>query len=394
MMDDQIQQQIIDAQNFTTSLNRPAFFIGEEKKREEVSNEIKALSFIHQPPMQNIYTASSRPFVIAICDFDQLMSIKTIIRIMKRFSGIDAIKILYVANATPIDLEHLIFSQQIGCQQICYGSERSMQLRAFLKSIAFSKIDQQAFERINRQIIQAIARKEFDRLKKMSTVLVEIAKTEIHGLKLLTKINLSLKEETKAIFYLRQILKIDRQNIWAASSLARIFLESNQIKKGIEILDSETDFIPTRNRLKEPSDGLLGLLSGEAISSDMLSFLNLRAVMAIRIEALEEGISFYKMAIAGSQAEPSVQSKLYFNLGIACMKISDFASAVSYLEKSLKLGNEEDYIKAKQPLEKAQKALLLQKEKIKSPSSTPISPKEIKQAPSTEKSDDEVDLTD
>ena len=82
----------------------------------------------------------------------------------------------------------------------------------------------------------------------------------------------------------------------------------------------------------------------------MISFLNTRAVLAVRNLNIEEGVKFYNQALAGSDPmDALIQAKVLFNQGLAYVRNNQLLLAEAALQKSLDLGGSQ-FNRAAKPL--------------------------------------------
>jgi len=97
--------------------------------------------------------------------------------------------------------------------------------------------------------------------------------------------------------------------------------------------------------------GALGYLGDKEFSQDMISFLNMRAIMSIRSQKYAEGIEYYDYAVRGAGSDNQLKAKLLFNMGLGFVRTGNLERATDCLTESCSLGGPK-FQRAKGPLEK------------------------------------------
>jgi tetratricopeptide (TPR) repeat protein len=195
---------------------------------------------------------------------------------------------------------------------------------------------------------------------------------------------------------------MNAQNLWAANTLGRFYLRSGKALEGIDLLsklsffhDLDSDRLATLGTaLVEQGDygrardvfnkgaaiagsgdqrfteglakvklgehdynGAIELLAGKPLSSEFVSFLNMRAVMAIKKGEFRDGVSYYQYALKGAGDAAITKAKVLFNLGLAYMRQGNFEEAKQSFLDSCRLGGRE-FQRANGPLERVTARLL------------------------------------
>jgi hypothetical protein len=97
--------------------------------------------------------------------------------------------------------------------------------------------------------------------------------------------------------------------------------------------------------------GALAYLEGKEFSREMVSFLNMRAIMSIRQQKFDEGIEFYGYALHGSGSDNQLKAKLLFNMGLGFVRTGNLERASACLSESCTLGGPK-FQRASGPLKK------------------------------------------
>jgi len=183
--------------------------------------------------------------------------------------------------------------------------------------------------------------------------------------------------------HLKRLLQQNPQNLWAANSLGRLYLRSGRIQDGIDVLQRLSSFHDLNaERLLDLGDayvrgnmpreaeqqfekgialtkgndgrfdegmakvkladqditGAMKLLGDRDLSENVVSFLNMRAIMAIRSDRFDEGMQYYQVAVNGTNSDKELRAKLKFNMGLAYARAGDLAKAEGLFFESLQLG--------------------------------------------------------
>jgi len=97
--------------------------------------------------------------------------------------------------------------------------------------------------------------------------------------------------------------------------------------------------------------GALTYLGAKEFSREMVSFLNMRAIMSIRLQKFDEGIEFYSYALHGSGPDNQLKAKLLFNMGLGFVRTGNLERATACLSESCTLGGPK-FQRASGPLKK------------------------------------------
>ena len=206
---------------------------------------------------------------------------------------------------------------------------------------------------------------------------------------------IDLHDFKKSEVYLRKLLNINPQNLWAANTLAKQYLRSGRAALGIEIMQKLSQFHDincdrqltlgralliagddqgAQTQFEKGAaasggqdvrfgDGLAmvkvvqgdvkaasSFLDSKNLSTEVMSFLNLRAIMASKQNKYTDSLRYYEFALAGTGSNTDIQAKLKFNIGLAYVRMNELGKAQSFFQDSLKLGGKK-FQRAKGPLD-------------------------------------------
>jgi tetratricopeptide (TPR) repeat protein len=380
------------------------FILGDAGIVEKIKLALAPLPDLVFKPANLLVEENPSPhIIIGICDFTDVANMQIVARAFHRYDCVSSHKIVYSPSRSDLDQQHLFFSIELGSRFTAYGPNRDYKLKEYIKRTVILSDSDQSYSHMEADITAVKLKGDNDALDEISKQLTKFSQKNESVLRLQAIVSQHLLRINKSVFYLRKILEINPQNLWAANELGRLFLRSNRISEGVEILEKLSQFHDLNsermlhlgdaylkaNKLPEaenvyakghqlvgvgPHDtrfregiakvkvaqgdvtSALSILNQAVLSEDVLGFLNMRAVISIRNGQLSDGIRFYQLALDGCREDKIVRSKLFFNMGLAYLKLEDFSRAVDVLKESVELGGTH-FTRGQKPLLRAQSYL-------------------------------------
>lgn len=381
-----------------SALMREAFILGDRLVAKEITTALTPLNFLQiRTPAELSSARRGLHFIVAICDFTNLENMQVVARILTKIDATDAHKIIYATEPATLDQQHLFFSIELGSRFTVSGHNKNSQLKDYIKRIVLGSQIQQSLTNIESELQYCYTARDDRGLQKIADRLTQFPKDNEEVLKLQAIASRHLRLLNKSVYYLRRLLTVNPQNLWAAGELGRMYLRSNRIAEGLEVLEKLSQFHDlnservlelgnaylTSGRTNKAEraytigskmigsssddsrfiEGLakvkvtegdvqsaLAILGRPTLSENVLTFINMRAILAIRNGQVRDGIRYYQLAIEGCHNDNIVRAKLYFNTGLALMKLKEEENAVLAFQKSLELGGAE-FNRAKGPLD-------------------------------------------
>ena len=314
----------------------------------------------------------------------------------------NAHKIVFVTVPISLTEQQLLFTVDIGARYAAHGSTREEDLRTYIKRVSIEANDRTSMLGMEQEMEALHRRQDRPGLQALNDRISALEKSTDAVWRLQAKISHYLMQPKREEHYLKKMLASNPQNLWAANSLGRLYIRQHRVSEGVEVLkklslfhelnsernytignaylnsgnlkEARTEFEKS-DRLASGSDirfkeGLakvefaegnskaaLDLLGDRALSSDVLSFLNMRAIMAIRSGKFDEGFKQYEQAVKGcDKADEVMLARLKFNYGLAFVRAKDHDKAAKLFEESVKLGGSK-FKRAAKPLEITKAAL-------------------------------------
>lgn len=304
-------------------------------------------------------------------------------------------RIIFATEPAYLRRETLLFCVEIGARYTAYGTNREEELRAHVKSAFTPDAERDTFSKLFEELIEARVEYNVEVLKNIGARLESFNKDREEVLRLHVLLNEALRKPRQVEFYLKRILELNPQSLWAANELGRHYIAHRDVARGIEVLEKLSRFHElSRERLHTLGNAYLNageanaartafakgdelsegedarfrigmgkadllegkteaahnLLQGRQFSADVISFLNMRAIMAMRTNDSAEGFRLYHAAVEGASGDALCSAKLRFNMGLAYARIRDLEKAEECFSESTRLGGRE-FCRAGEPLE-------------------------------------------
>lgn len=387
---------------YQVNQSRRLFIQGDDWFVHHIRHTLKALDYLVYTPW-NQYTvdAQHQHVIIFSCNFNKQESMQALARSFEESYSPLAYKIIYATEPTLLRREPLLFATEIGARFTVYGASQDENLRQHIKSILFLDAPQASLLKLEEEIIQAQRKGDREEVQRILQKLEKYNKSQEEVIRVLVLAFDVLDKPKQVEFYLKKILQLNPQSLWAANTLGRFYIQRQDVARGIEVLERLSQFHELNSeryftlgnaylncgetdRAKDAFDkgehltagkderfqeglskvqlmegarqGALGLLKGKSLSNDVISFLNMRAIMAMRLKREDEGFRLYQLAIDGAKGNQISEAKLYFNMGLAYARQNELKKAQSCLQSSRQLGGHQ-FQRAQQPLEIVNKVI-------------------------------------
>ncbi|MEZ4744239.1 MAG: hypothetical protein R3B45_17615 [Bdellovibrionota bacterium] len=362
------------------------YIYGNSALKKQIENNLRSLPNIVFKSAKELNTeSSSQQIAIYICDFNSVESMKkTVQNILQTPNSTPAThKIIVSAGNNILDQECLFFSIELGVEYTAFGEKKISDLKKHIKRHIFAPNLPFSISSVYIEIDKHIRTRNDLALKEIADRLLECPKDNEGVLRLQVTINKALRNINKSAFYLKKLLTVNPQNLWAANELGRLYLRSNKVLEGTEQLNKLSQFYDLQSESKphhkpneldkkssknksecndEDMPSALSFLNKPSLSEGVLAFLNMRAVMAIKSDQITNAIRYYKLACNGCPNNNLMKAKILFNIGLAHIKAKDPDSAYKALQDSLMFGGRNFY-RAEKPLRALNEAKLAAKQK-------------------------------
>jgi tetratricopeptide (TPR) repeat protein len=383
------------ASKFNINIIRDVFLIGDAAALEAPRRMIRGFHFLSprdgtppEAPPGEIH------FVVAVVDLTEPAQVARAARELDAFRSTLAHRIIVATSPDIPGKQHLLLAQELGVRLVASGPGREAQLKDYLKRICLEAHQTGTIAPLAQELAAAeaagdlaAAERVLDKLKTWNNDGEEL--TRLRALAAL-----AARQLKRAEGYLKRLLAINPQNLWAANTLGKLYLRAGDGARGIEVLarmssfhelsaerlltlgnaqvqaglvaDAERAFRAGRAAAVEPDarfdEGLakvrfargdfpaaLQLLGRTTFSTDVLSFLNLRAILASRGGDHAASLAYYDQALAGAGDDKVLRAKLQFNKALALVKKGDLEAAAVAFTESVALGGPR-YARANGPL--------------------------------------------
>jgi len=333
---------------YSLNVNRDLHVVGSSADFALIKKTLAPLPFIDvRDPKDLFLPRESTYFVVAAMDFQSLKSLQLVSSLFARIENPLAHKIIYVTLPVILTDQQLLYTVEIGARYAAHGPGREDDLRTYVKRVAIEANDRSTLVGIEQEMDQLHRKNDREGLAVLNDRISDIGKHGKEGeelWRLQARISHYLLRPKREEHYLKRILATNPQNLWAANALGRLFIRQHRVSEGIEVLrkmslfhelnaernyaignaclhandlsGAKEEFAKGNDlaggndvRFKEGlakvefaqgnAGAAMNILGDRHLSPDVLSFLNMRAIMAIRSGKFEEGFRHYELAIKG-----------------------------------------------------------------------------------------------
>lgn len=381
--------------------SRRIFIFGDDTFRKHLGNSLSVLQFLIPLSFEEYKNdLVQQHFVVVHCDFESTFDIQNVVLFFERIKSPLAYTIIYSSNDKPVTQSHLLLGIELGAKYIVSGARKEETLRNHIKGVVTDNGDEKIFSTLEEEIERCFFERDNKGFAEVHEQLRQLDKYNEKTLRLMVLFNKRVNRQKKVEFYLKKILQINPQSLWAANMLGKLYLRRGEASKGIELLEKISHFQDLNGeRLKtlgnaylnsgncqqalkvfkkvenlNPNDSELkeGVLKAEIIndnsknrvlealddrklSKDLISFLNTRAIMEIKIGNYDKGFELYKTALKGVE-DNICAAKISFNMGLGYIRLNEIAKAREYFDQSIQFGGDA-FKRAEKPLIIAKKIL-------------------------------------
>ncbi|MCX6127008.1 MAG: hypothetical protein NTV34_19965 [Proteobacteria bacterium] len=384
--------------------------IGTDVHLEMLRRALQPLNFVTLKTAKSAKEVDyNAQFLVVVADYAAPASVQALARFVTSLPTFSGTKIFYVINPPQISNEELLFGVELDAKRTFFGPKRDEDIKAFIKQRALETTEVGNLAHVEAEVRKAIHRHDATTVTLWIDKLIQMDKTSEDVNRILALLAEERRDYKRYVFYLKQTLVANPENLWAANRLGTYYLNNRQVAEGISILKRMSRFHELNaERMLVLGDALLNVgLPGEAerplqrgdqltggvderfaeglakidvmkgnpsqalerlgrkhLSNAVISFLNTRAVLSIRSKSFEEGGKLYKQALAGCDPRNGlVLAKVYFNQGLAFVRNDQPELAVVSFQKSLEKGGS-SFNRAAKPLAVA-KQIVLTRERLK-----------------------------
>ncbi len=393
---------------FDIKQTRKVFFAGDDASVLALHRVLAPFPFLRCMPAGELpANGEGWHFLIGVLDFTQPAALAKVVRTLTAHDQVNVHKVAFVSHPLQADEKHMLVAAEAGCRYTAVGPERDSHFRDHMKataieverlgSISFYEDEMDKLHRRNDRLgLEALAQK-----------VAEAGRGGEESLRLLAMIHQRLLQPQKLEATLKKLLRQNPQNLWAANTLGRHYLRSRRIGEAVETFEKLSVFqdlnaerllmltdiylntgdamnahrvlgkvkdvaAPDDERLRDAQvkvgliDGKVpaGLMhAGAPMSEDVVAFLNMRAILAMRAGRQEDGIKLYQFALRHVGEGAVLKAKLMFNVGLGYIRCNEPEKALTYFEQSAKLGGSK-FDRATAPLDLTRRIVKTRERKL------------------------------
>lgn len=370
---------------FTMIGSQVVVAVGADAHTELLRRTLQSLTFVQMKATKSVLDVDlAAPFLVMVVDFNNGAAIQAMSQFLIELKGFTGTKLFFAATAGLLSNEELMLGVELDVKQTFFGPRRDEELRSYIKQRAAENADTGSMAYVESEVLKSIRRKDAAAIKLWHERLIEMPKASEDVNRLLALVCEERRDFKRMVFHLKQTLSANPQNLWAANKLGQYYLRNRQIAEGIDILKRMSRFhelnaermlilgdaylnvgraldaekvlskgheltgckderfqegLAKVDMMKGDASKALERLGRKYLSNAILSFLNTRAVMAVRNGNLAEGAKLYQQALAGCDPEQVlIMSRILFNQGLAYVRNEQLSLAETAFERSVELG--------------------------------------------------------
>ena len=385
-------------------VNQLVVAVGADAHTEQLRRTLTPLNFVQMKVAKTIRDVDlNAQFLVLVVDFTVMPAVQALAKFVTSVEGFLGVTAVFAIAPPQLSEQDLLFGVELGIKRTFFGPKRDEEIRNFIKQQALEVTEHGSIAFVESEVLKALNKGTDDGLKLQCEKLSLMDKDSEDVNRLAAMLYEARGDYKRMEYHLKQTLRINPQNLWAANHLGRYYLRNRKVAEGIEILkklsrfhelnsermldlgdaylnvgraaDAEavlnkgkaltdgkderfTDGLAKVDLLRWDMQAALAKIGKKHLSAPVLSFLNTRGVMATRAGKAEDGLKLYTEAIAGCDPSDKLTiAKLQFNMGLAYVRADQLQKAVDALTKSIELGGSE-YTRAAKPLTIARQMLL------------------------------------
>jgi hypothetical protein len=155
-------------------------------------------------------------FVAYSVNFSEMDQVQKMARTMESLSSPNIHKIIFINYPTQLEETELLFCKEIGARYTAFGSTRDDDFKDYLKQVCVAVHKVGSIEHIEDHLQTAVNAGKKDDIAKIFAKLREMKPTQ-EVLRLLVLAAKEIPNFKRAEFYLKQMLRQNSQNLWAAN---------------------------------------------------------------------------------------------------------------------------------------------------------------------------------
>ncbi len=369
---------------FSINTVRELFLVGEGPHTGLLTKLVKSFYFLAAKPGKDLTPGREEThFVVACIDFEAPLQVQAYVRLFTELTSPLTHKLAFILSPETCSGDQLLLLQEIGVRYVAMGIRRNDDFKDYLKRICLELHQVGSLEPFAAELELTRRSGDLAGTRQLIDKLRDLPVQSEAVLRLLACASIQANDFRRSEVYLRKLLTLNPQHLWAANTLGRFYMKSGRVAAGVEILERLSTFhelngerllelgnayvkagMPRQAEAKfvkgdglaegkDPrfKDGLakvklsekdfmgaMALAQGRQLTPDVISFLNMRAILLIRADRFDEGMEYYRFAFDGAGDDKAVQAKLKFNMGIAYVRTQDLERAEACFTESAQLG--------------------------------------------------------
>lgn len=381
-----------EALKMATPAMREVYVLGDEASVAAVRRLLQGFEFLTvRDGRYASHSGEAEHFVLGAVDFDSTEALQELARSFNEVKAVSAHKIIYASAPEKLAESHLLFAYEIDARFVAYGSDRNEELKTYIKRLCREAGETGSLKEYAEDLETARRSGDGNGLKKVLEKLKQLPGNSEEVTRLLAKAYVILNDWKSAEKTLKKLLRLNPQDLWAANALGRMYLRSGRTQAGIDVLgrlslyhdlngerlyelgnanfqvgeleDAEKAFRAGNNlnggsdpkvrdalvkvRLERGDENdALSIAGKKGYSSEVVSYLNTKAIFAIRQDRIREGMASYTKALNGvAESNTKIKAKILFNIGLAFLRLKEWKKARQTFAESSRIGGD-DFPKA------------------------------------------------
>lgn len=322
--------------------NRGVFIFGEKDVAQHITRYLASLNFLSSMSTSQVFEERDAfHIIIAPCNLSKKQDLIILTRLFKRLKNPNMLKTIYSLDPEPVSFEQVMFGLSLGADYVASGEQKDMNLKNYLKRTSLNMGEDASMNKLSEILDKAVRESNRDKIKQIYSKLSQLDKENSLILKMKAQACKAMGKNGKAPFFIKKMLEINPQDLWAASALGKAFMQESQHQKALDVLleTSEIygDYHPTDTVDRSKMECLQMKIDGKP-SKDITDFLSTRGTLSYMDEQFEEANYFFSLGSMLSNHDPVEKAKLLFHHGQSLLKQENYWQAKEVWEESAKLG--------------------------------------------------------
>ena len=206
--------------------NRGVFIFGEKDVAQHITRYLASLNFLSSMSTSQVFEERDAfHIIIAPCNLSKKQDLLILTRLFKRLKNPNMLKTIYSLDPEPVSFEQVMFGLSLGADYVASGEQKDMNLKNYLKRTSLNMGEDASMNKLSEILDKAVRESNRDKIKQIYSKLSQLDKENSLILKMKAQACKAMGKNGKAPFFIKKMLEINPQDLWAASALGKAFMQ-------------------------------------------------------------------------------------------------------------------------------------------------------------------------